>query len=50
MPLPALLCLCAAAAASSSGSRGDYRLAGLFPLHGSLPGSAARLPRHSCGE
>uniref|UniRef100_A0A672V445 Taste 1 receptor member 1 n=1 Tax=Strigops habroptila TaxID=2489341 RepID=A0A672V445_STRHB len=39
-PLPALLCLCAAAAAAAaSGSRGDYRLAGLFQLHGPLPPS-----------
>lgn len=42
MPLPALLCLCAAAAASSFTSRGDYRLAGLFPIHASAPRAAAR--------
>ncbi|KAM6371483.1 taste receptor type 1 member 1 [Pluvialis apricaria] len=43
MPLPALLCLCAAAAASSSfSSRGDYRLAGLFPIHASAPRAATR--------
>nr|UIS42912.1 taste receptor type 1 member 1 [Heliothryx barroti] len=33
MPLPALLCLCAAAAAAAASARGDYRLAGLFPMH-----------------
>ncbi|XP_040444227.1 taste receptor type 1 member 1 isoform X2 [Falco naumanni] len=44
LPLPALLCLCAAAAAASSASRGDYRLAGLFPV----PRAAARPPMHGC--
>nr|UIS42914.1 taste receptor type 1 member 1 [Lophornis magnificus] len=41
MLLPALLCLCAAAAASTA--RGDYRLAGLFPMHSPQP-RAATLP------
>ncbi|KAM9521030.1 taste receptor type 1 member 1 [Guaruba guarouba] len=49
MPLPALLCLCAAAAASAR-SPGDYRLSGLFPLHGPAQRSAARPLGHGCDD
>ncbi|XP_051493048.1 taste receptor type 1 member 1 [Apus apus] len=47
-PLPALLCLCAAAASFST--RGDYRLAGLFPMHSPAPRAAARPLVDSCDD
>ncbi|XP_014112665.1 PREDICTED: zinc finger and BTB domain-containing protein 48 [Pseudopodoces humilis] len=53
MPLPALLrlCLCAAAAAASSFTlRGDYRLAGLFPLHTAAHRDGARLLVRGCDD
>ncbi|XP_032849132.2 taste receptor type 1 member 1 [Tyto alba] len=52
MPLPALLCLCAAAAAASASlpSRGDYRLAGLFQIHGPAPRAAARPLVDGCDD
>ncbi|XP_061207582.1 taste receptor type 1 member 1 [Neopsephotus bourkii] len=47
MPLPARLCLCLClCAAAAAGSPGDYRLAGLFRLHG----PAARLLGHGCDD
>ncbi|XP_074749376.1 taste receptor type 1 member 1 [Strix uralensis] len=49
MPLPALLCLCAAAAASFT-RRGDYRLAGLFPMHSAAPRAAARPLVDGCDD
>ncbi|XP_030319277.1 taste receptor type 1 member 1 [Calypte anna] len=48
MPLPALLCLCAAAAASTA--RGDYRLAGLFPMHSPQPRDAPQPLVDSCDD
>lgn len=48
MPLPALLCLCAAAASLSG--RGDYRLAGLFPLRDPAPRADGRPPVAGCDE
>ncbi|XP_061868978.1 taste receptor type 1 member 1-like isoform X2 [Colius striatus] len=43
MPPPALLGLCLCAVAAASSRRGDYRLAGLFPLHGPAPPAARPL-------
>nr|UIS42915.1 taste receptor type 1 member 1 [Patagona gigas] len=48
MPLPALLCLCAAAAASTA--RGDYRLAGLFPMHSPQPRATPQPLVDSCDD
>nr|UIS42916.1 taste receptor type 1 member 1 [Amazilia tzacatl] len=48
MPLPALLCLCAAAAASTA--RGDYRLAGLFPMHSPQTRDASQPLVDSCDD
>ncbi|KAK4809878.1 hypothetical protein QYF61_022709 [Mycteria americana] len=50
MPLPALLCLCAAAAAAPFTSPGDYRLAGLFQMHGPAPRAAARPLVDGCDD
>nr|UIS42913.1 taste receptor type 1 member 1 [Haplophaedia aureliae] len=49
MPLPALLCLCAAAAAAST-ARGDYRLAGLFPMHSPQSRAATQPLVDSCDD
>ncbi|XP_071623534.1 taste receptor type 1 member 1 [Heliangelus exortis] len=49
MLLPALLCLCAAAAAAST-ARGDYRLAGLFPMHSPQPRAATHPLVDSCDD
>ncbi|XP_075629231.1 taste receptor type 1 member 1 [Balearica regulorum gibbericeps] len=48
MPLSALLCLCAAAASFTR--RGDYRLAGLFQMHGPAPRAAARPLEDGCDD
>ncbi|KAM9370133.1 taste receptor type 1 member 1 [Phaethornis superciliosus] len=50
MPLPALLCLCVAAAAAFSSTRGDYRLAGLFPIHTVQPRAATQPLVDTCDD
>lgn len=49
---PALLCLgaCLGAAAAFFSRDGDYRLAGLFQLHGLAPRAAARPLVDDCDE